>query len=136
MTVHVSLLAAGVLVWAAHAQEKPPGASGNFTGGAVTTLKGEGRISYYVFESGARTRWHSHEGGQLLLAEEGVGRTQVRGGPVMDLRAGQSTWSPPGASHWHGASPGQSAKMYQISRGATTWMEAVTDSDYLAKAAR
>jgi len=135
-SIHVFVLLMAVLVWAAYAQETPTSTSSNFTGGKVTTLKGEGRISYYIFESGARTRWHSHEGGQLLLAEEGTGRTQVRGGEVKDLRQGESTFSPPGVTHWHGASPGRTAKMYQISRGMTIWMEAVADGDYLAPATR
>lgn len=130
--IHACAFLVAGLAWVAHAQQTPatPSPSSNFTGGKVTTLTGEGRISYYVFESGARTRWHSHEGGQLLLAEEGMGRTQVRGGPVRDLRSGDTAWSPPGIAHWHGASPGHSAKMYQVSRGTTTWMEDVSDRDY------
>jgi quercetin dioxygenase-like cupin family protein len=123
------------LVWVAQAQQgsaapPAPGVNPNMTGGPVTTLKGEGRISYYVFGPGARTKWHSHEGGQLLLAEEGVGHTQIRGQMVQELRPGQSLFSPVGASHWHGSAPGQSAKMYQISRGETTWQEEVSDKDY------
>ena len=133
--IHACAFLVAGLAWAAHAQQTPanPDTSSNFTGGKVTTLMGEGRISYYVFESGARTRWHSHEGGQLLLAEEGMGRTQVRGGAVRDLRPGDTAWSPPGITHWHGASPGHSAKMYQVSRGTTTWMEDVSDRDYSGK---
>jgi quercetin dioxygenase-like cupin family protein len=133
--VHACAFLVAGLAWVVHAQQTPanPNPSGNFTGGKVTTLTGEGRISYYVFESGSRTRWHSHEGGQLLLAEEGLGRTQLRGGPVRDLRPGDSAWSPPGVAHWHGASPGRSAKLYQVSRGATTWMEEVGERDYSGK---
>jgi hypothetical protein len=48
----------------------------------------------------------------------------------------ESTWSPPGATHWHGSAPDQSAKLYQISRGETTWMEAVRDEDYRAPVKR
>jgi quercetin dioxygenase-like cupin family protein len=127
----VAMLAA--LAWVAHAQQSAApqaGTSSNMTGGPVTTLKGEGRISYYVFSPGARTKWHTHEGGQLLLAEEGVGHTQIRGQAVQELRPGQSLFAPRGATHWHGSAPGQSAKMYQISRGETTWLEEVADKDY------
>ena len=131
-TVYLGIFAVAALVWTVNAQQPPPPAaqSSNFTGGVVTTLKAEGRLSYYVFAPGARTKWHTHEGGQLLLAEEGRGRTQTRGEPVKELRQGESTWSPPGATHWHGAAPDQSAKMYQISRGETTWLEEVADQDY------
>jgi 4-carboxymuconolactone decarboxylase len=130
--VYISIFAVASVVWVAHAQQQTPaaGQASNFTGGPVTTLKGEGRISYYVFGPGARTKWHTHEGGQLLLAEEGTGRTQERGRPVQDLRPGESRFSPPGVTHWHGSAPGQSAKMYQISRGQTTWLEEVSDNDY------
>jgi len=61
------------------------------------------------------------------LAEEGRGRTQIRGQAVRELRPGESIWSPPGATHWHGAAPDGSAKLYQISRGETTWLEEVRD---------
>jgi quercetin dioxygenase-like cupin family protein len=115
--------------WIGEPQQGSAQQSSNMTG-HVTTLKGEGRISYYVFDAGARTKWHTHEGGQLLLAEEGLGRTQVRGQAVREIRPGESLFSPPGATHWHGGSPNQSAKMYQISRGETTWLEEVSEKDY------
>ena len=138
--VYLGIFAVAALAWTVSAQQQPPPApaaqSSNFTGGEVTTLKAEGRLSYYVFAPGARTKWHTHQGGQLLLAEEGRGRTQTRGEPVKELRQGESTWSPPGATHWHGAAPDQSAKMYQISRGETTWLEEVADQDYRGTAKR
>jgi quercetin dioxygenase-like cupin family protein len=138
--VYLGISAVAAVAWTVSAQQQPPPVpatqASNFTGGEVTTLKAEGRLSYYVFAPGARTKWHSHQGGQLLLAEEGRGRTQARGEPVRELRQGESHWSPPGATHWHGASPDQSAKMYQISRGETTWLEEVTDQDYRGTAKR
>jgi quercetin dioxygenase-like cupin family protein len=137
--VYAGILAVASVMWTASAQQPAPPAtqqSSNFTGGTVTTLKAEGRLSYYVFAPGARTKWHTHAGGQLLLAEEGRGRTQARGQAAQDLGPGESTWSPPGATHWHGAAPGQSAKMYQISRGETTWLEEVSAEHYGAKPAR
>ena len=138
ITVYVAIVVAAGLTWTAGAQQQAPPAdtSGNFTGGVVTTLKAEGRLSYYVFAPGARTKWHSHEGGQLILAEEGRGRTQIRGEAVRELRPGDSIWSPPGATHWHGSAPDQSAKLYQISRGQTTWLEEVRDDDYRGSAKR
>ena len=126
------LVATLVVMTGAQQPAVPPG-GGNFTGGAVETLTAEGRLSYYIFSPGARTRWHTHEGGQLILVEQGVGRTQLRGGPVRDLRPGDTAWSPRGVAHWHGASPGQTARLYQVSRGMTTWLEAVADADYNAR---
>jgi quercetin dioxygenase-like cupin family protein len=132
LTAYVGILLAAAVTWTAGAQQPAPAGNqaGNFTGGEVTTLKAEGRLSYYIFAPGARTKWHTHQGGQLILAEEGRGRTQIRGQAVRELRPGESVWSPPGETHWHGAAPDSSAKLYQISRGETTWLEEVRDSDY------
>ena len=100
ITVYLGILMVAGLAWTASAQQPPPAPAANqasnFTGGEVTTLKAEGRLSYYVFAPGARTKWHTHEGGQLILAEEGVGRTQIRGQAVKELRPGESTFSPSG----------------------------------------
>jgi len=131
--LYVCLFILASAVWIVDAQQAP---GGNFTGGNVQTLMPEGRLSYYIFEPGARTKWHSHEGGQMILVEEGVGRTQSRGGPVRDLRVGDTVWAPRGVAHWHGSSPGQSAQLYQVSRGVTSWMEDVSDADYNARAGR
>jgi quercetin dioxygenase-like cupin family protein len=137
-TVYLGIALAAGLAWTAAAQQQPPPAdqSGNFTGGVVTTLKAEGRLSYYVFAPGARTKWHTHEGGQLILAEEGQALTQVRGQALRQLRVGEPIWSPPGATHWHGAAPDASAKLYQISRGQTKWLEEVRDEDYRSSVKR
>jgi quercetin dioxygenase-like cupin family protein len=134
ITVYLGILMVAGLAWTARAQLPPPASTANqasnFTGGEVTVLKPEGRLSWYVLGPGARTKWHTHEGGQLILAEEGVGRIQIRGQAVRELRPGESMWSPAGATHWHGAAPTGSAKLYQISRGQTTWLEEVRDEDY------
>ena len=73
VTVYLGLLIVAGMAWTVGAQQQTPPAnpSSNFTGGEVTTLMAEGRLSYYVFAPGARTKWHAHQGGQLILAEEG-----------------------------------------------------------------
>ena len=130
-TVFAGILLAAGVTWTAGAQQQPPAnQSSNFTGGVVTTLKAEGRLSYYIFAPGARTKWHTHEGGQLILAEEGRALTQVRGQAVRELKIGEPIFSKPGETHWHGSAPDASAKLYQISRGETTWLEEVRDEDY------
>ena len=107
----------------------------NFTGGAPTPLdeKPQGNIAHYRFAPGSRSKWHSHDGGQIILQEEGVGLAQVRGGPLIELHAGDTIWCPPGVEHWHGASPTQGGVQYNVSRGGIKWLEDVSEKDYTAK---
>ena len=109
----------------------------NFTG-TVTTVKenSDGTIAHFRFEAGSRTKWHIHERGQIILVEEGVALTQVRGGPVIELHAGETIYCPPGVAHWHGAAPDQGGTQYNISRGGLTWLEEVTDKEFTAKPER
>ena len=108
--------------------------SSNFTGGKVTAVeaKASGNIAHFRFDPGARTKWHSHEGGQVILVEEGVALVQVKGGPLMELHAGDTTWTPPGVIHWHGAAPDQGGVQYNIARGMTTWYDEVSEKEYTA----
>jgi quercetin dioxygenase-like cupin family protein len=86
------------------------------------------------FDAGARTYWHSHSNGQLLMVEEGRMRTQKRGGPVRDLGVGESDYAGPNVVHWHGATPDQPLVQINVGFGGDTkWMEQVTDADYTRK---
>lgn len=116
------------------AQEKQPAdESGNFTG-TVHRLESNIRVraARIHFDPGARTKWHVHERGQLLLCEEGVARTQVQGHPVQELHPGETAYVPGGVPHWHGASPGQATTLFSVdvSAGQTKWLGAVTDAEY------
>ena len=42
-------------------------------------------MTRYHFDPGARTRWHSHEGGQVIYVEEGRLRVQDRPGVLADV---------------------------------------------------
>ncbi|GCD39229.1 cupin [Streptomyces chrestomyceticus JCM 4735] len=64
------------------------------------------RLFSVHFAPGARTAWHRHPHGQVLHVTEGVGLVQRRGGPVEEIRAGDTVWTAPGEWHWHGATPG------------------------------
>ena len=87
-----------------------------------------------AFEPGARTAWHTHPLGQTLYVVTGVGRVQTLGGPVREIRAGDTVWIPPGEKHWHGASPANAmthiAMQEAVDGNAVTWMEQVTDAEY------
>jgi quercetin dioxygenase-like cupin family protein len=86
------------------------------------------------FDAGARTYWHSHDNGQLLLVEQGRMRTQKKGGPVRDLGVGESDYAGPNVAHWHGATPDQPLVQINVGFGGQTkWMEQVTDAEYTRK---
>ncbi|WP_218043522.1 cupin domain-containing protein [Oryzomonas japonica] len=90
-----------------------------------------------TFEPGARSAWHIHPTGQHLLVTAGVGRTQEWGGPIVEIKAGDVIWCPPGVKHWHGASP--ATAMTHIAITGTVngknveWLEKVTDEQYNGK---
>jgi quercetin dioxygenase-like cupin family protein len=88
------------------------------------------------FEPGARTAWHKHPLGQTLIVTEGVGWTQVAGGPVLEFTAGEILWCPADRKHWHGATPTTAmthiAIQESLNGSPVKWMEHVTDEEYLA----
>jgi quercetin dioxygenase-like cupin family protein len=86
------------------------------------------------FEPGARTNWHTHPLGQTLYVLLGVGRFQTKGGPIVEIKAGDVIWIPPGEKHWHGGSPTTGMTHLAIQESldgkTATWMEPVTDAEY------
>jgi quercetin dioxygenase-like cupin family protein len=89
------------------------------------------------FTPGARTNWHSHVNGQLLVCTDGIGLVGTRDGKTVVLRAGESVWTPAGEEHFHGGTAGNMMCHYAILDAsgdgeATTWLEPVTDEQYLA----
>lgn len=107
--------------------------SSNFTG-TVKRLESNIRVraARIRFEPGARTKWHAHERGQLLLCEEGVARTQVQGHPLQILHPGETAYVPGGVPHWHGAAPDQPTVLFSVdvSDGQTKWLQEVTPAEY------
>src|SRR3954462_12947685 len=51
------------------------------------------------FEAGARSAWHTHPRGQVLIVTAGVGRVQQWGGAVEEIRSGDVIWTPPAVKH-------------------------------------
>jgi quercetin dioxygenase-like cupin family protein len=90
--------------------------------------------AYVTFEPGARSNWHTHPAGQHLIVTSGVGWTQEWGGPIVEIRAGDVVWCPPGVKHWHGATP--TTAMTHIAVTGTVggknveWMDKVSDEQY------
>jgi quercetin dioxygenase-like cupin family protein len=82
------------------------------------------------FSPGARTAWHSHQGGQTLFVMEGRGLVQSRGGEAVELRPGDSYFTPNGTQHWHGAERDHLMSHMSITQGPATWGEHVSDDEY------
>lgn len=87
-----------------------------------------------TFEQGARSAWHTHPLGQVLIITEGCGAVQSWGQPLQVVRAGDVIWTPPGVKHWHGALP--TSKMTHIAIQESLdgknveWKEHVSDEEY------
>jgi quercetin dioxygenase-like cupin family protein len=97
------------------------------------------RVSVVRFAPGARNAWHAHALGQTLHVTEGVGRTQARGGEILEIRAGDTIHTPPGEWHWHGAAPDHFMTHLAIWEGPAVgpeseWGAHVTDAEYSGKA--
>jgi quercetin dioxygenase-like cupin family protein len=89
-----------------------------------------------TFEPGARTAWHTHPLGQVLIVTAGCGLVQREGGPVEEIHPGDVVWFEPDEKHWHGASPTTAMTHIAIQEAldglAVVWMEKVTDEQYQA----
>jgi 4-carboxymuconolactone decarboxylase len=119
-----------------------PGATEHFTGSVRVEMLFEAADPSHAsggsvtFDAGARTAWHSHPRGQVLIVTAGVGRVQRWGDAVQEIRTGDVVRIPAGQKHWHGASLRASMTHVAISEhqdGATVqWMEKVTDEQYNA----
>lgn len=88
-----------------------------------------------TFQPGARSNWHIHPVGQVLIVTEGVGRTGEWGKPAREIRAGDIVICPVGVKHWHGAAPDSSMTHISICEEkepgkVVEWMEKVTDEQY------
>ena len=62
-------------------------------------------VANVTFEPGCRNNWHSHTGGQLLIAVGGKGYYQARGEAARVLLPGDVVEIPVNVEHWHGAAP-------------------------------
>ena len=87
-----------------------------------------------TFEPGARTAWHTHPLGQTLIVTAGRGWVQQEGGPIEEIHPGDVVWFPPGAKHWHGATPTTSVTHIAIQEAldgqVVVWLEKVMDEQY------
>lgn len=116
------------------------GPAANFTGHArrdpihVAEAPSRLAVGTVTFDPGARTVWHTHPVGQLLVITAGCGRVGTWDGPVRPVKAGDTVWFEPGEKHWHGAGPTTAMTHIAITEAesgtAVDWLEPVTDAQF------
>lgn len=93
-------------------------------------------IGNVTFEPGARTNWHTHPKGQVLIIIHGTGYYQEKGRPAQLLEKGDVINIPGEVEHWHGASPHTALQHIAITNFRddvnVVWLEPVSDEDYKA----
>jgi quercetin dioxygenase-like cupin family protein len=124
-----ALIASGIAITLASAAAQ----QSNFVGGTPAQLDAKAvRTLRLKFPAGSRSNWHSHASGQLLMIEEGKGRTQERNGPLLEMSPGAPWFTKAGVEHWHGAAPDQDVVQLTIYEGDVKWLEPVADAVYKA----
>ncbi len=90
-----------------------------------------------TFAPGARSAWHTHPAGQILIVTSGKGWVQEEGGEKRVIEPGDVIWTPPDVKHWHGATATNSMShiaLTNVEDGENVvWMEKVSDEQYLAQ---
>ncbi len=92
--------------------------NGYFTGNAyLQPLLARNQNNDFVlgsvtFEPNARTLWHTHPKGQVLIVTEGEGWYQEKGKPAQPIKKGDVVNIPENIEHWHGATA--TSKMVHI----------------------
>ena len=134
--------------WIGHAQQPPaaPGAAAAPAGIPVEAAGFVGKtalldttgysIGRRIFAPGSHNAtWHMHTAGQLIFAESGHGRFQIKGQPIHELAPGDSGFIPGGMMHWHGSVPNESFTMTFVTMGTSTTSqgETLTDDVYLGR---
>lgn len=87
-------------------------------------------INSVTFTPGARTYWHHHDRGQILVVTAGTGWVCTHGENPQPLTVGDVVWVPPGERHWHGAGPDTIMTHLATSLGTTTWLAEVSEDEY------
>ncbi|MCM1060180.1 MAG: cupin domain-containing protein [Eubacterium sp.] len=118
-----------------------PMVSANFSGAAyVSSIVGGNNaagapdLHYVVFDESVINNWHTHAGGQILIATDGVGYHQIEGEPVQIMRAGDVAYCPPNVKHWHGAATDAEFAHIAVNtnpeRQGVEWFDRISEEEY------
>lgn len=116
------------------------GAAQNFSGHVAVDIKAagdsaqQGSVGMVDFAPGARTAWHTHPAGQLLVVTDGKGWIQQDGQARQNIQAGDVVWINADVRHWHGAAATTGmrhmAVTYLKNGKNADWKELVSDAQY------
>lgn len=154
ITIAVAAAALGIFLWSALCAEAEPNvriireteqsvgpaSPDNFTGEAISRGYFPAReigvsTGEVTFKPGARTAWHTHPRGQMLIITEGRGLVRQWGEEPQEMREGDAVWIPAGVKHWHGAAPDSGVTHIALAPldeegRSSTWMEKTNGEDY------
>jgi quercetin dioxygenase-like cupin family protein len=105
----------------------------SFTGAVwLDPILSSGRVTVnnVFFEPGARTFWHRHSEGQLLIFTHGHGMVHNRDGQGQEALAGDTIYAVGDEEHWHGAAPDAFMSHTSVGLGETEWLEEVDADEY------
>lgn len=89
-----------------------------------------------TFSPGCRNNWHTHKGGQILIATAGIGYYQEKDKPAHRLFPGDIVEIAPDVEHWHGAAPDSWFAHIAIECNPQdnhpTWLTPVNNAEYLS----
>ena len=93
-------------------------------------------VARVTFEPGARTAWHTHPLGQVLVAVSGIGFAQAAAEAAIELHPGDTLLIAPGERHWHGGAPDHTfvhLSMQQADEedAQADWFDHVSEDDYI-----
>lgn len=122
-------------------QPSTKGAPQFFTGSTridpLSAPQGVNKLSagQVTFEQGARSAWHTHPLGQMLIVTAGTGWIQEWNGQKREIKPGDVIWTPPGVKHWHGATATNGMTHIAVQEALdgknVEWMEKVSDEQYI-----
>ena len=91
-------------------------------------------IANVSFEAGARTNWHTHPRGQVLIVIDGNGFYQEKGSAAQPITKGDVINIPENVEHWHGASADSKMEHIAITNFVgeqnVVWLQPVSDAEY------
>ena len=132
MRLALASVAAMVLFVSTFAQQPAaqPAQTANMTGKGGFLDSADLLARRIRFEAGARTYWHTHSEHQVIVAEEGEGLYQERGGAVRSFKPGEAVFLRAKVPHWHGAAAKVAVTQATMYGGTIEWGKPVTDEEY------